>query len=162
MAAKLYCIFIIAGMLTCLLAIPASANESGVVIRALDGDSLLIRHKGRDINVRLFGIDAPEKGQPYSGKAKAFLQRFAQKQKVVFVVKDKDKHGRTVATVHIPSGLSAGAAMLNAGLAWWYQRYAPDEKRYESLEKAARDAKHGLWKDPNPIPPWDYRQKKYH
>ena len=44
--------------------------------------------------------------------------------------------------------------------AWWYRKYAPKDKELAKAEATARKAKRGLWADPNPIPPWVWRQKQ--
>ena len=48
--------------------------------------------------------------------------------------------------------------LLSGG--WWYQRYAPGDHELERLEKSARENKRGLWADPDPIPPWEFRRKR--
>ena len=50
--------------------------------------------------------------------------------------------------------------LVKAGFAWWYQKYAPDDETLKQLEHEAREAKRGLWGDPNPIPPWQWRVKR--
>jgi endonuclease YncB( thermonuclease family) len=47
--------------------------------------------------------------------------------------------------------------MLKASFAGWYRKYAPKDKELEALESEAREAKRGLWVDPDPVPTWDYR-----
>ena len=52
-----------------------------------------------------------------------------------------------------------------AGMAWWYRYNAneqspEDRGRYESAEDEARKRKLGLWADPNPINPYDWRNRK--
>ena len=46
-----------------------------------------------------------------------------------------------------------------AGLAWWYRQYSKDAS-LGVLEEDARQARRGLWADPNPVPPWEVRQPK--
>jgi endonuclease YncB( thermonuclease family) len=50
--------------------------------------------------------------------------------------------------------------LVSAGLAWWYERYAPEDEILKDIQKNARLAKRGLWADPDPIPPWEWRSKK--
>ena len=68
------------------------------------------------------------------------------------------RYGRTVAVVILPDGRSLNAELVRAGLAWWYRRYAPDDETLERLEREAREARRGLWGDPEPIPPWEWRR----
>lgn len=55
-------------------------------------------------------------------------------------------------------GRSLNEALVQAGLAWWYKQYAPDETRLKTLEAKARWARQGLWVDPDPLPPWEFRR----
>ena len=50
--------------------------------------------------------------------------------------------------------------LVKEGMCWWHRKYAPRDTVLEGLEKAAREAKKGLWTDPAPIPPWVYRKAK--
>ena len=53
-------------------------------------------------------------------------------------------------------------AMVAAGHAWWYRYYARNDHLLEAAEGKARAANLGLWGEPDPIPPWDWRrQQKY-
>ena len=49
--------------------------------------------------------------------------------------------------------------LLQEGLAWWYEKYAPDESPYRLLERQARRDKKGLWVDPEPVLPREWRKK---
>jgi endonuclease YncB( thermonuclease family) len=52
--------------------------------------------------------------------------------------------------------LNLNKEMLRLGMTWHYKKYS-DDMSYDVLEKEARKAKVGLWSEPKPIPPWDYR-----
>jgi endonuclease YncB( thermonuclease family) len=62
--------------------------------------------------------------------------------------------------VVLPDGRNLNRELVQAGLAWWYRKYAPDDRELEKLEAEARSAKRGLWQDPNPVPPWEFRKKR--
>lgn len=49
--------------------------------------------------------------------------------------------------------------LVKHGWCWWYRKYAPLDAELEKLEKEARDAKKGLWVDPKPVPPWEWRKR---
>ena len=42
---------------------------------------------------------------------------------------------------------------------WWYRKYAPGNAELEQLESEAREAQRGLWADPQPVPPWEWRKR---
>jgi endonuclease YncB( thermonuclease family) len=50
-------------------------------------------------------------------------------------------------------------ALVKDGWCWWYRKYAPGDTVLEGLEKDAREAKKGLWADPQPVPPWAWRKR---
>jgi endonuclease YncB( thermonuclease family) len=76
----------------------------------------------------------------------------------------KDNLGRTIAIVWLPDGTSLNEELVKRGLAWWSDKYAPQDSKLKQLHAAARAAHIGLWSAPNPIPPWIWRngQKDVH
>jgi micrococcal nuclease len=109
------------------------------------------------LKIRLYGIDSPECGQAFGNRAKQLAAQLAFKQIVRLEEHDVDGRGRIVADVYLPDGRLLNEEMVRGGLAWWYQKYAPENRTLEKLEAEAKSDKRGLWTDPNPIPPWDYR-----
>jgi len=145
-----------------LLATPAlgrSADFSGPVVSVLDGDTLEVLHNRHPERIRLSGIDCPEKGQAYGKRAKQFTSTLVYGKEVTIQVLRKDRHGRTVADVVLPDRTNVSRELVRAGLAWWYRQYSKDES-LGALEEGARQAKRGLWADPNPVPPWEVRHPK--
>jgi endonuclease YncB( thermonuclease family) len=71
----------------------------------------------------------------------------------------QDRHGRTIADVLLPDGTTVNHTLVKDGLCWCYRKYAPDDTVLEGLEKEAREGKKGLWGDPQPVPPWEWRKK---
>lgn len=134
----------------------------GRVTHVLDGDSLRVRVGPREFNVRLFGIDAPEgnTGQPYADAARAYAHRLADGRSVRLLVRDYDRFGRMVADATLPGGEDLGHAMVASGLAWHYKAFAKSDARLAELETSARQARRGLWADPNPTPPWEWRKRR--
>jgi endonuclease YncB( thermonuclease family) len=123
-----------------------------------DGDTIKVMREGRTVKVRLHGIDCPEKKQPYGTKAKRFTSDRAFRNEVTVYVKDTDRYGRIVGEVILPGGLSLNKELVYFGLAWWYRKYAPNDRTLKALETGARAEKKGLWADKNPIPPWEWRK----
>jgi len=126
------------------------------VVGVADGDTITVMYDGRGVRVRIHGIDAPEKGQPFGQRAKQFVSDLVFGKDVTVRPVTKDRYGRTVAEVILDDGRSLGEELVRAGLAWWYKRYSNDATLGD-LENEARIAKRGLWSDPNPTPPWEFR-----
>lgn len=70
-----------------------------------------------------------------------------------------DKYGRTLANVILPDGRNLSQELVRQGYAWWFRKYSKDEQ-LGRLEADARVAKRGLWADPKPVPPWEWRASK--
>ncbi len=145
-------------------AAPAITVMQGKVTRVLDGDSVLIRFASGEVRgVRIAGIDAPEKGQPHADVSRrALLEQLHQREVRVEVVKT-DRYDRLVGRVLV-ANRDAGLAQLRAGLAWHFARYDADlapavRRRYARAERQARLQGIGLWRDPAPLPPWEYRSR---
>ena len=140
----------------------AKASEllTGKVVSVADGDTITLLVDGTQHRIRLHGIDCPEGGQPFGTKAKQFTSSLAFGQTVTARVVDVDRYGRLVCRVALPDGKDLSAELVRAGLAWWYRHYAPDDEELAKLEAESREAKRGLWADPNPVPPWEWRKRK--
>ena len=140
------------------MAVTAAAGEplTGRVVSIADGDTLTVldaanvQHK-----VRLAGIDAPERGQPFGNVARDGLATLAMGKAVAVIGGKRDKYGRTLARVEI-EGQDAGHRLVSEGLAWHYVRYS-DDARLAAAEREARAARRGLWRDPAPVAPWEWR-----
>jgi len=129
-----------------------------------DGDTISVLRDGAPVRVRLAGIDAPEKAQAFGAKAKARLSDLAFGRTVTILVRDKDLYGRTVGTVLV-FGRDLNQALLQEGFAWFFERYqrslGPDlANQYREAADEARRARRGLWADPRPVPPWDWRRRE--
>ena len=70
----------------------------------------------------------------------------------------KDRYGRTLGYIFIEDQ-AINTMMVRMGMAWWYRRYDKTEE-LENAERYAKENKIGLWADPNPIAPWDWRKGK--
>ena len=139
----------------------------GRAARVYDGDSFaLLAADGRRLQIRISGIDAPEKGQPFSERSRRHLtELLAQRELVVAPIK-RDVYGRLVANVSV-GDRDVGLAQLRAGLAWHFVRYARDQtpqqrEAYARAESEAREARIGLWLDSRPLEPWRYREMHRH
>lgn len=79
---------------------------------------------------------------------------------VSVTVKSKDRYGRFIADV-MADGRSVNKSMVLSDYAWVYREYvsASERSEYLKLEAAAQTARRGLWADPNPIYPSQFRRK---
>ena len=77
----------------------------------------------------------------------------------------RDRYQRILGKVLL-SGQDMNLEQVKAGLAWHYKKYqdeqtTADRVKYSDAEREARMARRGLWQDPNPMPPWDYRKGEW-
>lgn len=138
---------------------PIGSEYSARVVGITDGDTIRVLHNGREVRIRLHGIDCPESKQAFGTRANQFTSEMVFDQVVHLRVRDIDRYGRTVAEVSLEDGRVLNRELLRAGLAWWYRHYAPHDTALEQLEREASEAKRGLWADPDPIAPWEWRKR---
>ncbi|MDX2253217.1 MAG: thermonuclease family protein [Nitrospira sp.] len=127
------------------------------VISILDGDTIEVLHNQHPERIRLFGIDCPEKGQAFGNKAKQATAALVFGNNVTLQTHGKDKYKRTLADVVLPDGMNVNHELVKEGWCWWYRKYATGNTELERLETEARETKRGLWADPHPVPPWEWR-----
>ncbi len=128
------------------------------MISILDRDTLGALHDNHADRVRPGSIDCPEKGQAYGQRAKQAASPLVFGKEVILRSYGKDRYGRTLADVLLSNGTNVNHELVKDGWCWWYRKYAPGDTELERLEKDARDAKRGLWVDPKPVPPWEWRK----
>lgn len=152
--------------LALLTAFPVPAETIiGRVVGLADGDTLtVLDHARRQHTIRLSGIDAPEKAQPFGQRSRTALSALAYGRQAVADCPKRDRYGRAVCAVRI-EGSDIGLEQIVAGMAWWYRQYAADQTpaariAYEDAERSARAARRGLWQDSKPVPPWEWRHEK--
>ncbi len=126
------------------------------VVRVKDGDSIIVASAGREVDVRIADMDAPELGQAYGDEAKSALIELVDGRQVRLELVGGDVYRRIVAHVFLEDR-DVAAAMVERGLAWVRRAYVP-ASRLISLEDQARIAHKGLWSDPDPTPPWVWRK----
>jgi micrococcal nuclease len=106
-----------------LFAVPVAAAEypeivSGSVERIVDGDGLYL--VGYDHQVRLWGIDAPERGDKGYSEAGAHLGSLTDGYEVQCNQKDVDQYRRLVGQCFLPDGTDLGVEMISSGHAIEY------------------------------------------
>ena len=137
----------------------ANTNSvSGRVISVADGDTITIIGDGNtQYKIRLNAIDAPEKSQAFGQKSKQQLSNYVFGKDVTVTWKSKDKYGRVLGTVFV-GGKDINLQMVRDGYAHHYKRF-DSSPAYAAAETEARQNRRGLWADPNPISPEDYRHR---
>ena len=141
----------------------------GVAVQVQDGDTFDLRAAdGRRFRVRLAGIDAPERGQPFADQARRRLRELLHGVRVRLDPIKRDPFDRLVARawarpVRGPE-IDVSLALVQAGLAWHFTRYRADQTadefdRYARAQEQARQARAGLWLDPAPEAPWALRER---
>lgn len=131
-----------------------------LVVAIADGDTLTARCDGEaapyTVIVRLAEIDAPEKRQAFGAVSKQHLADLCFQKPVELVGSTRDRYGRTVARA-LCDGIDANAAQVRAGMAWAFTQYLTD-RSIADIERDARKQRLGLWSDPVPVPPWEWRK----
>lgn len=133
----------------------------GVVINVVDGDTVILLEKGpegkRTHRVQLKGIDAPEYGQAGGEEAKAYLEKLVWGETVTVQYAGVDQYGRILGLV-LCGASRVNDEMVKEGWAWRYKNSA--SKKLAAYESEAKAGKKGLWAEPDPISPWEWRDRK--
>jgi len=138
----------------------------GRVVRVIDGDTLdLELGDGSRLRIRLAGIDAPERGQPWSKVATDQLARWVLDRQVRVTWIDEQpargrSPGRIIGEVYL-DGRLVNQDLVEQGLAWAYDAFLRDPALCDS-EQRAREARLGLWRAPREqwLPPWVHRARE--
>ena len=136
----------------------------GKVINVHDGDTVtVLDQSNKKFHIRLQGIDAPELKQEHGSVSQQNLSRLVLDKQVTIFWTKVDKYRRTVGTIKI-DGQDMNILQVKAGLAWHFKKYEDEQEpqdriTYAAAEQQARAAKLGLWQDPNPTMPGDWRQE---
>ena len=140
---------------------PLAWAWAGMVVGVSDNDTIKVMRAHKEEKIRLYGIDCPERGQPFIRKAKQFTSDMVFAKIVEVHPMDTDRYGRTVALVAVDKQL-LNEELIKAGLAWVYDFYCSEPicESWKSFQLRARFAKKGIWSEPDPVPPWESRRKK--
>lgn len=131
----------------------------GKVIKVKDGDTIVILDDTKTQHtIRVADIDCPEYKQPFSKKGKHFVSDEIYLKQVEIEKKTIDRYGRVVGYV-LYDNKNLSEELLKQGLAWHYVKYSTS-LNFQELEDKAKKLKKGLWSDPYPIAPWEWRRNK--
>jgi len=149
---------------------------TGRVVSVADGDTVtVLSGHNKKRNVRIAGIEAPEKAQPYGKRSNQHLIDLVFDKTVSVEWHKYDPYGRIFGKVMVaapnacpavqpdcPKTLDVGLAQIVGGYAWQYrhaegEQTPQDRAAYSFAEKVARSKRVGLWADTAPMPPWQWR-----
>lgn len=143
----------------------AAKDITGRVVAISDGDTLTVLDASKTQHkIRLAGIDAPEKAQPFGTRSRQALSEYAFSKDVTVLVVDVDRYKRVVGIVML-GGKDINQQLVAEGHVWVYRQFLkklPTGKpeAYLEAEQRAKANRAGLWVDKNPTPPWEWRRKK--
>ncbi|EFA5399590.1 thermonuclease family protein [Escherichia coli] len=142
------------------VSLAAQPSFEAKVVKIIDGDTITaLDNQNTSIKIRLYGIDAPESKQAFGQKSKQALSSAIAAQNITVVDHGPDIYGRTLGTIWL-DGYDINASMVDSGYAWVYRfdgkAIVPNYLKFES---SAQKTVQGLWIDPNPIAPWEWRQQ---
>ena len=163
----------LAALLALVISAAQAATLEGRVVRVADGDTLtVLDSQKRQYTIRINGVDAPEKGQPFGDRSRQNLAHYVAGKDVRVDWHKKDQYGRLVGQIWVappdcptcPKTLDVGLAQVRDGLAWHYKRFEleqtpKDRVRYGKAEHEARSKRVGLWQDKEPVAPWEWRRR---
>lgn len=146
-------------------AVASAQTQTARVVGIVDGDTIDVlapNHQQREI--RLEGIDAPKEGQPFAHESLRHLRELVFSKDVSLNCNDGMTYSRFVCKVTLPNAEDVNLDQIKSGMAWHYREFqrletAADRAAYGAAEAAARHAHLGLWSDPHPVEPEDYRHR---
>lgn len=143
----------------------STAELHGEVVGLVDGDTVTVLDATKtQYRIRLTGIDAPEKHQSFGARSRNSLSDMVFRKTVKVEFQKKDRYGRIVGKVIIGS-LDASLEQVRRGMAWHYKAFEQEQSQsdrllYTQAEEDARKAHRGLWRERDPIAPWDFRRMR--
>ena len=140
-----------------LTVIGSAQSYNGIIIRVIDGDTYVFQTEEGSFIVRMYGIDAPERNQPFSEESTKFLSTYLYKEAIT-KVNGTDRYGRRIGTLYF-ADQDINMLSIKNGFSWHYKHYSKD-KEYADAEEYASRKKIGLWELDNPVPPCEWRQNK--
>jgi len=138
---------------------------TGLVVGVADGDTTTVLDADKvQHKIRLAGIDAPEKKQAFGNRSKESLSDLVFDKTVSVETNKRDRYRREIGKVLV-NGRDVNLVQVERGMGWFYRQYqreqSPnDRKLYEAAEDAAKAGRRGLWRDTDPVSPWEFRHNK--
>lgn len=134
-----------------------AADFTARVIAVMDGDTLMVTDGGKPKKVRLAGVDAPEKSQPYGATSQQSLSEMVAGKTVTVIPRAKDDYGRIVAEV-VADGVNVNREQVRRGMAWEYSRFHSN-RELMALQREAQSQRLGLWAGDGIVEPSQWRKQ---
>jgi endonuclease YncB( thermonuclease family) len=139
-----------------------AATIEAKVAEVQSGNTLVVMNINRPLRIRLNGVAPPESGQPFSDVAREHLSALVLNKTVTIDYSGMAADSYLVARVS-SGGVDIGAQMIRDGVAWYDGANAAELSSgfrdvYVQCEQAARSERRGLWQDPSPVSPWEFRK----
>lgn len=149
--------------MTLMLTIATASADSltGRVVKIADGDTLTLAVGRQHHKIRIAAIDAPERYQAWGDRSRTHLSSLALNQAAVANCSGFDQWGHRLCKLTV-NNRDIGLTQIEEGMAWWSRQNAneqpaAEQSAYGSAELMAKLKRRGLWRDTNPMPPWDFR-----
>ncbi len=156
-----YAFVSLATLLLSVLCSPGPGQSfEGKVLSISEADLMTVAYDGGTMEVRLYGVDAPEKSQSFGEKARKFTSDQVQGKVVTVDPIARDRDGRTLAIISADK-MVLNRELVGSGLAWVYEHYCTraECREWKKLQEEARNRKTGLWSVAEPVAPWDFRNR---
>jgi micrococcal nuclease len=129
------------------------------VVGVTDGDTILVLRENHRIKIHLYGVDAPETQQAYGKLARDFTADLTAGKEIEVKEVARDADNQIVALVG-SGDLNLNEELIRSGYAWIDTRSCdrPVCQQWQALEDEAKKEQKGLWRDTNPVPPWEWRK----
>jgi endonuclease YncB( thermonuclease family) len=107
------------------------------VVYVADGDTITCLDEGnKQHRIRIDGIDAPERGQPFGTVARDRMIALTKGKTATIHAHGNDRYGRLLSSAEIEHA-DVADRLVAEGLAWHYSRYSKDA----AMAAAERDAR---------------------
>ena len=148
-------------LLACLCVLSARAEEvAGRVVNVAAGDALTIQFAATlRVEIRLVGIAAPNKDQPYGTRSRRSLAELCSGKTATVEDQGADPDGRLAGRV-MCAGINANGEQVRRGMAWVDRRSAAPTSALFRLETDAREHRRGLWRRRHPVTPWMWHKRR--
>jgi len=124
---------------------------SATCIKVIDGDTIVVRCDKRQVTVDLEGVDAPELGQPWGKEVRSFVRDMVEGRELKVEIIEAGEGSGTARV--LVAGQDLSRLLAERGLAW-----ATAGGELRDLTEKAKSAPCGLWRDAEPVPPWEFRE----